>query len=75
MAVTVGEKATPLVAVPFDAVQVYVLAPLPFTLTVLPKHIDELVDDAETVGKALTVTVIAAILVLVHPAVLVPVTE
>ena len=71
----VGEKAVPLVAVPTEAAQVYVLAPEPFTVMELFKQIKVLLAEADTIGKAIILTVVAATLVLVQPAVLVPVTE
>ena len=74
-AVLVGEKATALVAVPAEADHVYVLAPLPFNVTDCPIQIAELVAAAVTEGRAFTVTVTTALLVLVQPvSVLVPTT-
>ena len=70
-----GEKTTPFVAVPTEALQVYELAPLPFTVMVCVLQITDELDAALTTGSAFTVTVTAAMFVLVQPAVLVPTTE
>ena len=51
------------------------LAPDPVKVTDWLIQMAELVVLADTVGKAIMVTVVAATLVLVQPAVLVPVTE
>jgi len=52
--------------------QLYVLAPLALIVELLPVHMDVGLADAVTVGLGFTVTFTVA--VLVHPAVLVPVT-
>jgi len=55
--------------------QVYVLAPEAVTVAEPPSHISVVDDTTAITGSAFTVTETAATLVLVHPAVLVPVTE
>ena len=75
MALVVGEKATPFVTVPEEAVHVKVLAPLPLTTTVLPTHTAELVVLAVMVGSAFTSKLIVADEALRQPAALVPVIE
>ena len=67
----VGESVT-VVPDKFPGIQLYVFAPLPVNVTVLPVQIDVLEAVAETVGVAFTVMVCVA--VFVHPAAFVPVT-
>jgi hypothetical protein len=69
----VGVNAIPLVA---EGLQVYVLAPPPLRVVVLPKQITELETAAVTTGNGFTVTETDAIFVLVQPVnVFVPATE
>jgi hypothetical protein len=56
VAVVVGENAILLVAVPVDAIQVYVLAPPPVRVIGKPVHTWLVVVLAVTVGRGITVT-------------------
>lgn len=75
MAVAVGENAIPLVAVPIEAAQVYVFAPLPVKVTDWPKQTADVLEAAATTGRVFTVIAMVETLELKQPTLLVPVTE